>query len=387
MAATLSMPDHPLWRREHQYSPAVAAALAHAYQAIGRPARGDLVAAYCQAESALLPCLRQPMSLRQRMLIGYILGLACMSTDRFALAAEHFDIALEVAMQLHDLHAGIELAHLNAQLYWHREELGTAARYASLSLEILRTPTGDETACILADAELTLDVLARAALIDWFRGDYEHCMQFADLAGRMLGKTTTTSTSAAAVTWLHALLLQSRGDLEAALRQALAAAEVYERLGPVGSCTRIHTVVADIALDLADRFAPRGNHSSTAEAFITLAARYVSSALEFARSAQDDAGEGLALLASARLAGLRRDNVDRVVVLESVGWNAERLTDVALLGQTYTALGNELATQDQQDAALSCFRSAIHLLSTAGLSGLAWRARRTLLLTQEMSAT
>jgi hypothetical protein len=272
-------------------------------------------------------------------------------------------------------------------MYWDLVELPVAADYAHLTLELLRVAGGDETACVLADADLTIDIFARAALIDWFRGDYSNCVLHTDLAQRTLAATSPPPASAAAFKWLQALSLQLSGHLESALSQALAAASLYEGHHSAGSRVRIATVVADIALDLAERYVERdaGFVDTTGHAYLARATPFVENALTLARQTDDDSGEVLALLATARLARIKHDNVDRLTLLESAQWTAERLCDVALVGQTRTALGAELSSQGRSESALNCYREAMDVFAAKGIDGLGWRARRALLVHQEMT--
>jgi tetratricopeptide (TPR) repeat protein len=355
-----------------------------AYQAIGIIQNGNFAAAYAQAESHIAPCLRQTMSLPQRMVIGYILGLSSMASKQHAQAAAHFETALELALRLHEPRAYAELSYLSAYAYWQQQAIRTAGHYYNLALHSLREYSRYDTDATASDTTFELMVLTRTALADWCLGSYERCQQHLQEAQAMVMRGPSDQRAAATIPWVQALMLHNRGELDSALQHAMIAADMYEQLGPSGSCVRIQAVVADIALDLAESFGVI-SHSRGRDAFITLAEPYLTSALDVARRTCDRPGEGLALLAYARLARLRQDETNPLGLLEHVVRVARDLPEATLLGQAYTALGRELAARGIVDAASSHFRMAQDVFAVTGEIALQVPAQRALLRAREMS--
>ena len=107
---------------------------------------------------------------------------------------------------------------------------------------------------------------------------------------------------------------------------------------------RIHTVVADIALDLAED-SVAGTPYAARTAFLKLAAPYVRRGVHLAREGADASGEALALLTRARYDRLSDHQVDRLRSINVVVRLARALQDAPLSSQAYVALGKELAAQ------------------------------------------
>ena len=71
------------------------------------------------------------------------------------------------------------------------------------------------------------------------------------------------------------------------------------------------------------------------------------------------------------------NDVDRLAILEHQAQAARRLGDVGLLGEAFTALGDELAACGQSEAAQTCYRQVLGILDGSDLRALgawAWRA-------------
>jgi hypothetical protein len=188
----------------------------------------------------------------------------------------------------------------------------------------------------------------------------------------------------AAVEWIATLLDRWRGDSWPALGRSLATLEAYGGAGPSKSQGRIQTVVADIALDLAETL-PRDSTISARDEFLVLAAKHADNAIQLASAFGDVAGAGIARLAHIRFSRLAGRNQDRRQAIAAVEATARRLDDRPLLGQTLAAMGDELLDLGYPGAAGDCFRDAITTLCGSRSPALAVWPRRALLLASERS--
>lgn len=100
-------------------------------------------------------------------------------------------------------------------------------------------------------------------------------------------------------------------------------------------------------------------------------------AIKYARETADSVGKQVGYLALQRCRRMRGPTQDGSVVIERVIRQAKRLGDAALLGRAYMALGDELAAQDQLDAARDLYGRAKHIFEEFELLGLlSWPNRR-----------
>jgi hypothetical protein len=159
---------------------------------------------------------------------------------------------------------------------------------------------------------------------------------------------------------------------------------VFIEIGTPAASGRIQSVVADIALDLAETFPPGAHGGGARSAFVTLAGPYIERALGLTRESQDVGGEGMALLAHARYSRARRLNEDRLPAIEGVLRTARRLGDVALLAQAHTALGSELTARHESEAALVCYRQVLDALQGSDVPALGIWAHRAIVHADEL---
>lgn len=185
--------------------------------------------------------------------------------------------------------------------------------------------------------------------------------------------------------WITALLLRWRGDAATGLHHALAAADALAELSTTPSYGRIQTVVAEIALDLAETAPAEGSHQGKT-AYLMLARPYIDRALARARRTgeQDEPGEGLALLTHVRYSRLSGEVSDGLGEIETVLRTAKWLNDVPLQGEAMTSMGHELAARGEEDQAMACYRAALDALALSEVPALGMPARRSLLLASEM---
>jgi tetratricopeptide (TPR) repeat protein len=318
------------------------------------------------------------MSERQRLHVCYILALAYAADGKFAQALRWLDMALELGVALDDLGALAEL------LYLHGVASSRLLRYQEAAadhwdcLALLRNRDSDPNP---ADLAFELDVVEQLAEFEFLLAHYDRSASLLESAARLVPAAPEQRTEAAGLEWVRAQLYRWRGEKELALRHAMAAADVYAAIGSPAASGRIQTVVADIALDLAETFPPlpAGPRLGGANsAFVTLAAPYVERALHLAHESQDMEGEGMALLARARYSRARQLNEDRLPAIEGVARTAQRLEDMALLAQAQTALGHELAARREGEASLVCYRQALDTLQGSDMPALGVWAHRAI---------
>lgn len=373
VTSSLRVPDDQTWHSESGYSPDIAAILVEAYSSITR--RPDLAASFLRAGACVSSHAGSPMSERQLLHVCYVLALAYAADGKCAQALRWLDTALELGVALNDPGALAEL------LYLHGVASSRLLRYQEAAadhwdcLALLHHRDADPSP---ADLAFELDVLEQLAEFEFLLAHYDRSASLLESAARLVPAVPEQRAEAAGIEWVRAQLYRWRGEKELALRHAMAAADVYVEVGSPTTSGRIQTVVADIALDLAETF-PAGAHIGGARsAFVTLAGPYVERALSLAHESQDVEGEGMALLAHARYSRARGLNEDRLPAIEGVARTARRLADVALLAQAHTALGYELAARRESEAALACYRRALDTLEGSDVSALGVWAHRAI---------
>jgi tetratricopeptide (TPR) repeat protein len=337
---------------------------------------------YRKACACVTHCLARPMSYRQRMRVFYVLARSAVGERDLSAAAIFLDEALGLALRLDDLSACAEIAYLHASVSSERQEFGVAADYCDISLEALHMLSDGITGSV--DAAFELDVLVSLSVHDFLRARYDMSVACIGEARHLIALAPKRPLQAAAIEWMAALLDRWRGELPGALQHAMTASEVYAGSGALALDARIQSVVADIALDLAESFPAEGPHHAR-DAFVELAGPYAKRAVQLAREAQSAAGVGLGLLTRARYRRARGRHTEGIPTIAAVAHQAHQLGDVPLLGQAHTALGHELAARGETEAALNCYRTALDVLARSDASAMAVWPRRALLRASEMS--
>jgi hypothetical protein len=346
----------------------VAAQLERAYAWID--AGADRVANYLRAANAVAPCLARRMALPQRLRVLYVEACAYAADDQPDEALEWTDGAIELAIELDDQSA------VSALLYLHGALNTRLLRYAEAAADYddsrLLVRVGAQSAGPRnAPTELRLTTLQ--ANLRFFMGQYAAAEHLIEEARALVPLCPNERRERATIAWVEANLFRWRGAPELGLRQALAAAEFYTESGPANSAARIQVVASDIALDLAATF-PTG---SDRDAMLRLAQPHIAQALQLAEGVGDEAGTVLARLAEVRCLRLSGFDVDRLGTIERLAEVARRRGDVALLGQAFTALGDELAARRELEAAHTQYWEALEILDGSDVRALgvwAWRA-------------
>lgn len=380
-ADSLRIPDHPDWHLDAGYSSAVAQTLVHAYSILRSDPQN--VAHYLVAYERIMTCLHYSMSANQRLRVMYLLALAAAAADEDVQAIGYVDNALELAERAEETTALVELYHLRGTLNGSLWRYGAAADDQDACLNLLRglAPAADPSEP--SDAALTLDVLLELIASEFMVAHYEQAARHLDEARLLVAQVARHQRQAATLEWLNALLLRWRGEPNRALGPAIAAADAYAGLNVPAATARIQSIVADIALDIAEAF-PSGGSFHAREALLTLAEPYVHSATTLAREAGNASVEGITLVASCRLQRIRRPDSNVIPIIESVRHAAEQRDDLPLLVQTMTALGHELDIQGSHTGAMQCYRRALGMVEKSEVLALGVPARRALYHASEM---
>lgn len=371
LLTSLDYPDRARWRAEDDYSPVVARALQHAFRLL-KAAPAD-VTRYAQVYDALVAQLIWPMSLRQQMLILYMLGNAAMAVGDAELALDLYSDAYEIAERsLADPFAAARLAFLRGTAASWLMEYDNAADDLVLSLRWLDRPSVAGTGGLTTER---LTVLADLAGFEFMLNHHDAAMKCVAAARSLFSGASRTSPAPAYVHWVGALVARWRGDPVTASVHAEEALVRLGRFGLSASYGRLQGVIAEIELDLVES----ASDEQTRESHLQRAISMCDQAHDNCRRSTDPGGVGLALLAQTRIGRLANLPINAQRTIEEVITQAHRDGDYVLTGQGYTSLGFELRRQGRLDASLNCFRTTLSVLEAVDGPAMQMWARRELL--------
>lgn len=370
----LHRPDDVRWRRNKLYSFPVAWALTDAYTEIVK--RSHDVRGYQLARDYLMPHRSRPMCKPQRLLVSYVLAMASSAEHAYGEARDALDEALNLVEELGDPGAFAELAFLHASAHRASCRIAEAAKYHSKCLVTLwnLSATNDDE---IIDPALELSCLVDLAAAQTMLANFDAAEWCLEEARDLCAMVPEARLEAGMIPWVQAVIGRYRGELAPALWDAMQACDIYSdaAVGAPGAQARIQTVVADIALDMAEH-APAGKRYAARPALLKLAAPYVEHGLELARAGGDRAGEGLARLARARYERLSNGNSNRLWEIEIVLRLADDIDDATLRGQAYLVLGQERAARgESSDAQIDCYDRATEELAGTDLLAITMLAR------------
>lgn len=388
--SSLDWPDHPLWYDEMDYSYDVARRLTRAYFRLRQVERSEAPeSAYLLVYGEARNCQGRAMSLRQLMLVHYLLGLANVRWDGdYGTAFDHFNEALTIAEQIRDLNSTVRLSQLAGSVARATSNCILATECFTHALTVLRSlPTVNSAHSVAPSFEL--DLLLSLVGNEFAFGAYLRAQSHIGEARSLLASLSHAGLRAAVIDSFDSLLLRWQGRPGDALTAALRAAETYvgqdmSRSAKL-SFDRQSAVVADIALDLAESRQADG-YGSDHHQYVELARPHMLRALQLAREIQDIPGLGLAELTRVRferVAGYAANG--RADSIEDVIKAARKMNDVALLGQAQTALGHELASLGRAEQSRTRYRKALDILNDSEVPAMGVWARRALLWHSETS--
>lgn len=338
-----------------------------------------------RAYEAILRCLAtitdKDLSRRQRLHVLYVTALAQAAQDPSLAAVGTIDAALLLADELDEFEAQAELFVLRASVNRAILQVPDAARDLQRYLDLMvvhHQATPDEATPAIPDgADDLIDVLLHLAGSEFVLGHYDDASQLLDQVERFFSRAAGTDLQLALLNWTRALLLRWRGLYEVALVHAMAAADVYASAGEPGSASRIQTIVAEIAMDLAERFR-RQHQMQACASFLVLAEPYLQRAVDLARLNAIESSEVMALITETRLHVLLGHPGDRKPLLRRCASRARQHQDNAVVAQAYTALGGEYEAVGNIRLAVRWYEKALAILNEAQLAALGVWAQRAL---------
>jgi tetratricopeptide (TPR) repeat protein len=372
----LFLPDRPEWRFEPDYSLTASAALREAYTLLAHASAhaSSQAVPWSQVHETLSPVVTQRMSRPQHRNVYFLLGMTQASLNRYDEALASLENACALSVELEDVTAIADISFLCGCLTRDQLHLSTATHYFEVSVTAfaqLPDPFQPES------ADKAFNTWIQLAFVSFYQAHFDETATHLEKARQLLPRTSLQSQGRADIQWIEALLSRWRGDRENGLRQAQAFAEVIAQQAAPPTVVRAWLLVADLALDCAESFLPDMRRATTP--FVTLATPYIRDALSLARSAQDFAGLGLALLADARLSRVEGRDSPRVETIEHVFDMARQIGDIALLAQAHTALGDEFRFAGEKDAAVACYRTSLAALEPSDITALGVWPRQAML--------
>lgn len=376
--SSLHSADRESWHEEPGYSPYIVKPLTDAMKHV--KLAGGIYEKYQMALDRVAICLKYPMSLRQTMVVKYVQGSAYLGMADCSHGCNAVDDALDIAEQLDDDASCVELAYLNADACSALLKYRAATEYYDISLSLLRK---------LGTEDRPIDPDIEQLVLLGFAGSNFILARYAEAAAHiqdsravgMWSESAQKPIRAAMILWLEALLHRWVGTPETALNNAVRASEIYSQAGASAKLTsviRINSLVAEIALDIVDTFAP-DSIGDARFAYTTLSDPYIQRAINATRAAQDPLGEGLALLAHLRRECAFSYQPDPTPICEVVLQTAKQYNDVALESQAYTTMARAYSTRGQSNLADACYRNALTVLHGHDLPAMEMWARRALL--------
>ena len=322
------------------------------------------------------------MAKQQRIHMDFALALCYLGEEEIALALGSLDNALEEGRMLGDLPAQIQLNHLSGLARFAGTQFSHAQENFLAGLEMLYAINDSVS---FSGWDLIIELLTRLGALEYELGFFTDSEQFLREASSLLtARTPEDSMSAATIAWNFIQHHRSHGNLEHALKTAQSAGAIFaEREMPTAS-GRLQTIVADVALDLAESFSLEAETDARI-AYITLARPYAQRGIEQTKSAGDLIGEGLARLAALRLDRLRGKERNRLASLNALERKARSIGDPALIGRLWTAQADEFAAAGNIEWARNRYYKAQRHLEEYELMAMARAPLRARLRLEEMN--
>src|SRR5262249_53753813 len=200
-------------------------------------------------------------------------------------------------------HAALaELSNLAGAASYMLTEFADARAYYAEGIHaarMLEEPAGP------ADPIFEIDLLVALSGLDFELGDFARAALTLTEAQWLLDRWAPGACAEeAGIAWISAQIARTTGQPAEGLPLAMKAAHILSQLGSANASGRIQTIVADIALDLAETF-PLAGYPRLRDAFVSQAQPYATRAIQLAETSGDITGKGLAQLALQRCQRLR----------------------------------------------------------------------------------
>lgn len=373
---SLRFPDLALWHADARYSVPVRLALVRAYSLLQQAPRQ--IARYADAMAVIEPVVEAPMSVRQRVRMYYVIGMAFSGVRDYESALVWLDKAVDLAYEQADPGDLLDLLYLRGAVNRGALHYGEAALDYREYLAIAEGQGPFRPDAL--DTPITLDAILQLAGAEFFRANYTTAQRLLERAAPLLPYPPDSAVDSdrmlltGTYAWFQSQLYRWRGMPEGALLHAAAAARIYTEHGSPASAARSQLVWAHIALDIAAR-AP---HEGERRFLATVALPHIELAQGLVREAGDPIGECLCTLIRTRMSRLAGQHEDRISAVEQVVRRGRLLDDEAVLAQAFTALGDELAAQGDLEAAVHRYRDVRMLLDGSEVPALEVWARRAI---------
>lgn len=373
---SIRFPDQPHWRDDLNYSSSAREALVEAYRALhkGSSNRGS----YAEAFATVQPLLDSTMAIHQRIRTCYVCAMALAAIGESSEALFWLDNALTLGCDVGDSVDLLDLLYLRGAINRRMLRYSDAALDYRDYLAILDDLGASPDTSDAHDTPLNLDALVQLAGAEFFRGQYDTAQSILARAQDALPEDALTSSDidmrliAATHSWFQSLFLRWRGQPREALASASTAARVYTQLGSPVSAARGQLILADTLLDIAAL-----SQTPLEQQLAAFRAHpYVQNGLALAQMSSDPIGESLLGLAHARVSRMMGIEVERMDKIEHALRIAQQYEDDAVLAQAFTALGDELVSRGEYEAARYRYRDVRHLLDGSDVLALGVWARR-----------
>lgn len=383
--SSLAISDSPAMWSDPAYSREAADSLMRAY-VLGGQHR------YHEATQYLEPLLNVPMAYPQRLRVNYYLGICHAALDDYSLSTRFLDEAVEWAMRGENMLAVAQICHALGETHYATLQCASAIEYYTIALDafdVLDTGAASDQDSDLQDTKMTS--MLRLASQHFLLSDFAEAKRHVAIVRTMISSSPGSAQSAlhrASIAWLSALLSRWIGDPIAGLKDAFDALDIYTRMGQPANLARIQIVVADNILDIVDRHGVVSESETALANFADMAEPHIMQALQQTRYLADMPGEYMAGLAHIRLLrATQNTEYDRLTILADMIQQAAQAGQTALLGQGYTALGDEFISRNEMNQARQCYRSALDVLAGTDIPAYTVFARRALHQIDERLAT
>lgn len=377
---SLALTDSPDMHADRDYSVSAAACLSQSYWLGSRGQYGGAI-------QLLLPLVKLPIAQSQAIRVYYYLGLWLAALGDYSTSTEYLDEAVTRVIRndtIDNMFAAAQIGHALGENHYHTLQCASATEYYTLALDALDMTADEADADVASDGwDLRITAMLRLASQYFLLSRFDEAMRALSAARTLLVNNPETPQSPfhrATFTWISALLSRWIDDPAAGIRNILETLAEYSRHDSPLNNARAHIVASDIILDLAERHGVASVSASAIAPFIRLAEPYILRALQQTHALGDMSGEFMAGLTHIRLLRVTNNqDFDRCAILDSLILQAKHVHEPSLLGQAYTALGDELLHRNAPEQAGNCYRYALDALADTEIPAYGVFARRALL--------
>ena len=204
-------------------------------------------------------------------------------------------------------------------------------------------------------------------MANFYQARYDNAQHSLDEAQRLHDSIAAASGAdweGLLITWVGALILRYRGQPEPARLALTRIATEIDTMPAPGAFARIHTALADVALDLAESAIARGE-ARAAEPLLNVAHTHAQKGADKGDASFDKGGEMLARLALVRHSLLTGRDLDRWGAITAAMKFAENTDEQPILALARTAQAHEFLAQGNSASARELLRRVIAMSATS----------------------